>query len=1190
MKRWLVPVIIVLLMVGLALSASAWLPWLLGFAGANSELIQGLQALVQLALWLGAAAAAVIGYLRGRSQPERADAPSIQIETDGAVVAGDVSTRGDFVGRDRHSAEQHLTVNVLTPSSNSEPGITNKVRWSERDTEAIRYFLEQCEESPSDEDRLLEALDRWSIVVNSPTGICFTHAGALLFGPSDRLPRGLHTDVQINDRRYNPPGMQNFFGHCVVKLIKELSERLAELSGEEREDPSRRDAHGRPVRVADYPKTAIIEALVNFVIHRDYLENDLGSVIIDDDYVQFTNPGASPYSAEELLNATAPLRPKYQRNETIIKTLSRTRLNQREGGGIIRIRESLEANGNTRPDGKLGLDIQNDVTSNRFTLKMFKRRETTNSEQNRAIYLSFLLDRHSYLSLKGMGVSDRAAIRLPLLDLYVPLKARLELPEGETWKRDLRLAGRLLAEDQQALVGRLSEPLPVLDLLQKHDGLIVLGDPGAGKTTFLKFLALRLALGEGQALGLGSRLPILAPLSAYANALTERDVRLDDFITDYLHDIAAVLPIRDMIDRALTEGAALVLLDGLDEVQDPSLRHTVVERVVDFFTFHRRKGNKFVLTSRIVGYREVRPTAEGLAECTLVDFEQDEINGFVARWTATLEKQAQGETTTAQVDAERERRELLEAIQRNPGVCGLAANPLLLTILALMKRQGVTLPERRVELYDQYVRTLLSSWNRARGLGRPPGHDLDVVQTVRILAPLALWMHQVNPGAGLVKREDLRRKLEEIYAPGAERGEIAPEAAARRFLEDVREYAGLLLERGPGEYGFIHLTFEEYLAAIAIAQLGQRDIQLIVDELNRHVGDPAWREVALLAVSYLGIIQQRDQAAGAVVEALAAPGVEKPEAVVLAGEAVLDAWPGGVPLASKLKIVDTLAPVMQSPEVQFALRRQAGLVLGRLGWRPADLDEFIEIAPGPFSYGDDKKPREMPRRYWIAKYPVTNVQYAHFVEAKGYDNQQWWSAEGWSWRTGAYDSKAPDYFKNWLAQRPAEKRDRPLWWHDVERGNPMCPVVGVSWFEAQAYCNWLTGELRRTGRLGADRIVRLPDEAEWERAARWTDGREYPWGDEFDFAKANVAEEIGKGVGSSNVASFSQGASPDGLWDCAGNVWEWTRTVEGDSRVLRGGSWYDFQGFARCAVRDWFIPVRWYVSVGFRVVVSLAEF
>lgn len=434
-------------------------------------------------------------------------------------------------------------------------------------------------------------------------------------------------------------------------------------------------------------------------------------------------------------------------------------------------------------------------------------------------YLNYLQSRHQFLQLKGMGFSERVPLQLPLLDLYVPLQARVELPRGDTWdhqeRRPLKLAGRAMtAEEQEALTGRLSKSQPVIELLQRQNGLIVLGDPGAGKTTFLKYLALKLARGEGAELNLGERLPILAPLSGYANVLEKQTVRLDDFIAGYFHDLGTYFPVKALLADALQCGVALLLLDGLDEVQDCNLRHLVVEQVVSFYNAHREAGNKFVLTSRIIGYREVRPVAPGLAECTLVDFDDDEIADFVARWTQALEAQAQGDSPLARTDAERERRELLDAVQRNAGVRQLAANPLLLTILALMKRQGVTLPERRVELYEQYVKTLLSSWNRARGLGRPPSRDLDPVQTVKVLAPLALWMHEVNPGVGLVKREDLRRRLETLYA---DRGEADAEASARQFLADVRDHAGLLLERGSGEYGFIHLTFEEYLAAVAIA-------------------------------------------------------------------------------------------------------------------------------------------------------------------------------------------------------------------------------------------------------------------------------------------------------------------------------------------------------------------------------------
>ncbi|HEY4691155.1 MAG TPA: SUMF1/EgtB/PvdO family nonheme iron enzyme [Anaerolineae bacterium] len=823
-------------------------------------------------------------------------------------------------------------------------------------------------------------------------------------------------------------------------------------------------------------------------------------------------------------------------------------------------------------------------------------------------YLNYLIDRHQHLNLKGMGVSDRVPLRLPLLDLYVPLKARLELPEGETWKRNLRLAGRLLGGEEQALAARLGEPQPVLHLLQQHDGLIILGDPGAGKTTFLKFLALTLALGAGEQIGLGHRLPILAPLSAYANALSERDVRLDDFIAEYFRDIGADLPIAALLQDALKQGKALILLDGLDEVKDMALRHIVVERVADFYTFRRRAGNKFVLTSRIVGYREVRPTAQGLAECTLIDFEDDEIADFVSKWTAALEKQAQGETTVARLDAEHERRELLDAVQRNTSVRTLASNPLLLTILALMKRQGVTLPERRVELYDQYVRTLLSSWNRARGLGRPPTRDLDVVQTLRILAPLALWMHEVNPGAGLVKREDLRRELMAICE---QRGDADAEAAARQFLSDVHDHAGLLLERGPGEYGFIHLTFEEYLAGVAIALQGQRDIGPIVDHLANHVSDPAWREVALLTIGYLGIIQQRDEAAGAALESLIErkPGLPG-EAAVLAGEATLDAWPGGVPPSTKERVIEALIPTMQSAEVKPAVRRQAGLLLGRLGWQPSDLDELVEVPAGKFLYGDadEKEEREIPYRYWIAKYPVTNLQYARFIAAGGYDDKQWWSEEGWAWRNGA--QAGPDAYQwiddeklrrdviEFINGRTVEERSRPYWWDDAERSVSILPVVGVTWYEAEAYCNWLNSVLTKI-RLDANRstprpadvVVRLPREEEWERAARGADGREYPWEGAFDFSNANVAEETGKGIGATAVCAFPHGVSPAGAWDMSGNVWEWSIShwsSEETTRVVRGGAWNHDQRGARCAYRLRDEPDSFNVNIGFRVVVSLA--
>lgn len=878
----------------------------------------------------------------------------------------------------------------------------------------------------------------------------------------------------------------------------------------------------------------------------------------------------------------------------------------RTGGSLVQ--GSVESQGDfvgrdqTVQAGDQGFAIKGDISDSTVihaqTVVLAKRLwqgvqpslPAANLQQATRAYLNYLIDRHYYLNLKGMGVSDRIPLRLRLLDLYVPLKARLELPEGETWKRDLRLAGRSVTEAEYQQPLHLSNPVPVLEILRQNSGLIVLGDPGAGKTTFLKYLALSLASGNGHETGLGDRLPILLPLAAYANALQKSDVRLDDFIAKYFADIGADLPIDTMLAEALQAGRALILLDGLDEVKDPNLRNTVVERVVDFYAFHRRQGNKFVITSRIIGYRAVRPAAEGLVECTLVDFDDDEISLFVDRWMTALEKQAQGDTQVARADAENDRRELMDAIYENPGIRRLAATPLLLTILALVKRQGVTLPERRVQLYDQYVSTLLSTWNRARSLsGRAPGRDLDEVQTVRILAPLALWMHQVNPGVGLVKREDLRRKLEELFA---ERGDANPQAAAIQFLQDVREHSALLLERGPGEYGFIHLTFEEYLSAVAIALQAQGNARLIAHFLASHIGEPAWQEISLLTIAYIGIRQQLPKVAGEVITNLLKELPGHPgQAAVLAGEAVLDTWPSGVLPESKEEVIKALIPAMQNGAVSTDLRRRSGLLLGRLGWRPQDLGRFVEVPAGKFLYGPRREEKEIPYTYWIAKYPVTNIQFARFVLAGGYHQQDLWSKDGWDWRTGAYDERSLEAIeRDWLEHRPLERRSEPYFWHNPDLGNPIFPVVGVNWFEAEAYCRWLSTQIVAKP---AEYTVRLATSPEWERASRGVEGFEYPWGMGFHKENANtweaMTDQSSSSSGTTAVCTYPQGISPIGAWDMSGNVWEWTTTWYDEDkryRVVRGGSWIGYQWFARTSFCNWSIPLMFNDDLGFRIVIA----
>jgi formylglycine-generating enzyme required for sulfatase activity/energy-coupling factor transporter ATP-binding protein EcfA2 len=856
-----------------------------------------------------------------------------------------------------------------------------------------------------------------------------------------------------------------------------------------------------------------------------------------------------------------------------------------------------------------------------FTFQVTPFRPSPDLARLRAAYTDCLLSTHRHLDFKGVPQVEKVATLLPLGEVFVPLHARPTAPEADTWRR-LRLAGRDVGDVEQALQlrGMLAPvesagPLPIDDALNKEAALVILGDPGAGKSTLLKHLALHLARGAGGDEGEDGSgpLPILLPLNAYAEALQREDVGLQAYLARYYTTRRKELDgVEALFDAALAQGQAVVLLDGLDEVQ---ARRVYVNRLVEeFVAAHRgREGNRFIVTSRVVGYRDAPLSAGDWPVYTLTDWGRDEIERFATRWTLAFEIATHGDTSEARAAAEEERQDLLDAIVPGSGIERLASNPLLLTIMALIKRQRVTLPRERVKLYELYLETLTGAWNKARALDkRPVGPDVDYLETVQVLAPLALWLREENPTAGLVSRGQVENWLTQYYRQewGEPRGPARQRA--REFLAGVRRYSNLLVERGEGQYGFLHLTFEEMLAAKGITLLeDQEGLEKAMNTIYQHWLDPAWRETLLLTVGVLGIVGQRPFKAGQVLRELCAgdlPGPDRGRNVVLAGEALADVGEVGADRKSATAVIDRLVQTMQDPGTSPPVRRDAGHLLGRLGWEPeGGLDVWVEIPPGPFLYGDRKEPRVIESPYRIAAYLVTNERFARFVGSGGYDRRECWSEEGWSWRTGTYDSKAEDWLREWLAEnRPPEKRDRPYWWGDERLGSPLCPVVGVSWFEAEAYCRWLALE------AGLDpdspSAPRLPTEEEWERAVRGTDGREYPWSDEWDRARLNCAEwwagrefsgddEWRKWVESDEfkeanpsptaVMTFPDGVNPSGLWDGAGNVWEWIGSwwsARSQYRVLRGGSWVNEKGAARCGYRGNDDPGYFGSSGGFRVV------
>ncbi len=203
--------------------------------------------------------------------------------------------------------------------------------------------------------------------------------------------------------------------------------------------------------------------------------------------------------------------------------------------------------------------------------------------------------------------------------------------------------------------------------------------------------------------------------------------------------------------------------------------------------------------------------------------------------------------------------------------------------------------------------------------------------------------------------------------------------------------------------------------------------------------------------------------------------------------------------------------------------------------------EMILIPAGEFWMGEPPRQEYLPA-YYIAKTPTTNIQYLAFVQAGG---------------------KRPKHWKS--GKIPAGKEQHP--------------VVHVSWYDAVAYCDWLS--------QATAKIYRLPTEQEWEKAARGTDGRAYPWGNVWQDGLCNVGESGIKGI--TPVGRYSpRGDSPYGCVDMAGNVWEWTDSwydEDKNVRVVRGGSWYHVRGGARCAARlDGGSPDSSFSYFGFRCV------
>jgi formylglycine-generating enzyme required for sulfatase activity len=817
-------------------------------------------------------------------------------------------------------------------------------------------------------------------------------------------------------------------------------------------------------------------------------------------------------------------------------------------------------------------------------------------------YLKRLAEETRFLRM--IGLSENLQIDLETKDAYVPLRA--VVARSLTGKHLGRYSRKELKEAGQAEENTpLSEMFTVARRYKKR-GVILLGEPGAGKTTGARQLCWRLASGEHTPPELGmprGLVPVFLRLRNLQDA--DQAEGFKDFVVRETHDADAPdchsNPGPDLWNR---QQPTLWVFDGLDEVVSDPVRVKVSRRIQDFLS-HRTRDHVLV-TSRYQGYGQAVDLGAGFVQFHVQPLKQEQVETFVDRWFHAAYQELYGDkpkaTKEADADAANLKRILSQGEFTIGGLRELRTNPLLLTVVCLVYHQEHALPRGRAALYDKCVTVLLESWRKGLYEQRQ-AEPFDPRAAQRVLASLAWWMHcrSEDQPEGRLEREEDRRG-----SPAAATEEMANAVArtlaettagaglgrdGRRFIGRMRDESGILVTARPECCSFLHLTFQEYLAATHAVEEG------LARELVARAGKSWWRETILLALARASspfakqfFAALLDSPAWEADLGFTARCLEE-TAVTVFDPFLKKLKDRKAPDAQKirilqllrqkddpalLKVCGTLAgsknAELASAACEILARGKAPGVIEVVEKAPAEIAAvakpgrvhvdprtgiaFIVIPAGEFDMGSKRDESEKPihrvhisKPFLLGKYPVTNQEYERFL-------------------------------------KEAKRKTLPKYWNDKNFNQPQQPVVGVSWHDAQAFCKWAG--------------CRLPTEAEWEYACRAGSQKNYCFGDAESELEQYAWYYNCKNIGGKSQAVGQKKPNQWGLYDMHGNVWEWcndwfgryperpvadpTGPKKGQSRVLRGGSWGFIPDYLRSASRSSGMPVSRLNVIGFRCV------
>jgi predicted NACHT family NTPase/ribosomal protein L12E/L44/L45/RPP1/RPP2 len=426
---------------------------------------------------------------------------------------------------------------------------------------------------------------------------------------------------------------------------------------------------------------------------------------------------------------------------------------------------------------------------------------------------------------------------LRVLDMSHPigvndLYTNVNILEQITGRRHKRL-DELLKEcdfehfERFGLTDVAKECIPALEAVQKYKKLIVLGKPGAGKTTFLKYLVIQCNEGEFEP----NYLPIFITLKDFAEA--EGKPSLLEYISHKDYPFADATNLEQWTAdfyQVFHQGRGLVLLDGLDEVRAEDY-HRVIKELRDFT--EQFWNNQFVITCRIAAWEYI---FEKFTEVEVADFNQSQIAVFADKWFK--DKPIRAAT-------------FLRYLERNPRIKELAGSPLLLTLVCLAFEESGDCPSTRSELYKEGIDTLLKKWDSKRGIQRDRIYQkLSLQRKENLLSYIALTTFKQKDYffKTSIIEQYIGNYIQNLSKINPDPEQLQLDSSA--ILQSMEAQHGLLIERAKGIYSFSHLTFHEYFTAREIV-FNSHSLAATLQELVSFVTQKRWREVFLLIAEML---------------------------------------------------------------------------------------------------------------------------------------------------------------------------------------------------------------------------------------------------------------------------------------------------------------------------------------------------